>query len=638
MIGLRSPYARYGLSVALVIVICVLTLVLKPWLETFVSVLGFTMLAVVSCGFFRGFRTSLTTLLLSIPPGGFLLFREGEAPPDNLIAMVCFIFVIASGVLYIIWANDAYQEQAKTALEALEVRSHELRTVIEALPIGIWFTDKEGTVISSNKAAREFYGETPIGLSIDQDDTIKVWNKATDRVYQGEEYPAARVIQKGETITNETFEIETPQKGHRSVLISAFPLNTERNREEIRGALLVIEDITEREAALEELKRAKEEAEAANLAKDRFLAVLSHELRTPLTPVLMLAESMEKHPEMPATLRMDASMIRRYVSLEARLIDDLLDLTRIEKGKLHLEKTVVDINELIQSVVEFLRLDALNKEIGISLNLHATRHYINADRARLKQVVWNLLGNALKFTPPGGGVALLTENCGENVQITVKDSGIGVPAQALSSIFEAFEQAVPEHRRFGGLGLGLAIARSLVEFHGGSICAESEGVGKGATFRVLLPATQQPAFADPAPVKLSRSDLDIEHLRILLVEDHEPTAFVLSKLLRRRGHDVRMAASVHEARSLDGQAIDLLVSDIGLPDGSGIDVIRHFKKTHASFRAIALSGFGMENDIDQSLKAGFDRHLIKPVDFKTLEESIDNLFAYPFNEEIKKTA
>ena len=267
--------------------------------------------------------------------------------------------------------------------------------------------------------------------------------------------------------------------GPRSVLISAFPLSSNHGEGD-RRALVVIEDITERQHAMEEIKRAKEEAEAASLAKDRFLAVLSHELRTPLTPVLMLAENMEKHAELPSSLRLDASMIRRYVSLEARLIDDLLDLTRIEKGKLHLEKNLVDFHEVIQSVVELLRLDAQNKEIGISINFRASRTGVMGDRARLKQVIWNLLGNALKFTPPGGGVAVSTEDQGDRLQVTIKDSGIGIPPQALSTIFEAFEQAVPEHRRFGGLGLGLAIARSLVELHGGEICAESEGVGRGS--------------------------------------------------------------------------------------------------------------------------------------------------------------
>lgn len=614
-----STLVRYSLVVALVVATGALTLLLHSWLEASIAVVSFTLLGIVCAGFLQGFRCALATFLLSLPVGAYLLHQAGEFQNGHII--FAFFFVVVLGVLYFIRANDLSQKQAKKALETLAAKEEDLRTVIDTLPIGIFFADASGLLIESNQQAKELFGDLK-HVPIKGYDAIKMWNKESGYVFKTEEYPAARAVLKGERIIKEPYEVATHQ-GPRSVLISAIPLSNTANQ--THRALVLIEDITERQQALEAIKRAKEEAEAANLAKDRFLAVLSHELRTPLTPVLMLAESLEKHTDLPPALRMDASMIRRYVSLEARLIDDLLDLTRIEKGKIHLEKTPVDFREVIQSVVELLRLDAQAKEIGISVNCMASRNCVMGDRARLKQVVWNLLGNALKFTPPGGGVAVLTEDSGDNLLITIKDSGIGIPPQALSNIFEAFEQAIPEHRRFGGLGLGLAIARSLVELHGGEICAESEGVGRGSSFRILLPALDQPA-SEQGPERRVVEGVDTEHLRILLIEDHEPTAFVLSKLLRRRGHDVYLAASVEEALAFDGQPLDLLVSDIGLPDGTGIDIIRHFKPLHPSVRAIALSGFGMENDIEQSLKAGFDRHLIKPVDFKTLEEAIQDLF------------
>ncbi|HWL51922.1 MAG TPA: ATP-binding protein [Chthoniobacteraceae bacterium] len=391
----------------------------------------------------------------------------------------------------------------------------------------------------------------------------------------------------------------------------------------------VCQTLADREARLQEviaeLKNAKEQAEAANLAKDRFLAALSHELRTPLTPVLLLAESLESRPDLPDDLRKDASVIRRHVALEARLIDDLIDLTRIEKGKLHLERRVVNLHDILDIALSLMSKSAEAKGVALEFEPEARQSFIYADRPRIKQVILNLVSNAIKFTPAGGKITVVSRNKGDRVVLSVTDTGIGIPREALATIFNAFEQADASMRRYGGLGLGLAITRTIAELHGGRVRAESEGPGRGATFTVELPVSEAPEVA-PAEAQ-KRPDLPHSNLRILLVEDHEPTAFVLSRLLKRRGHDVTVALNLEEAKTHDQQPIDLLVSDIGLPDGSGNDLVRHYRVAqNGGFKAIALSGFGMEADVERSMMAGFDRHMTKPVDFERLQTMVMELF------------
>jgi len=375
---------------------------------------------------------------------------------------------------------------------------------------------------------------------------------------------------------------------------------------------------TELRKAIAELRLSKEKAEMASQAKDRFLAALSHELRTPLTPVLLAAEGLEARSGLSEEAHKEIALIRHHVRLEARLIDDLLDFTRFEKGKIHLEHQQVDLHEVLAAAIDLVRDEATRRNIRIVFHPDAPNPHVNGDRTRIKQVALNLLNNSLKFTPAGGNITATTRNTGEKVAVSVADTGIGIEPEALGRLFNAFENIGADQHRFGGIGLGLAIARKVVELHGGEIHAESAGPGKGALFTFALPICEQPA--EPAAA------CDSSHLRILLVEDHEPTAFILSRLLKRHGHAVRMAANRHEAFSLAGFPIDLLVSDIGLPDGSGIDVVRHYREVQKNFKAIALSGYGMETDVKRSLAAGFDRHVTKPIDFEALRHAIGELF------------
>ena len=406
-----------------------------------------------------------------------------------------------------------------------------------------------------------------------------------------------------------THEFETI--GRRTMLLNARRMENEAGLP--LQIVLAIEDITARRQAEKALIEAKEHAEAASKAKDNFLAALSHELRTPLTPVLMTATALALDPSLPAEAREQLDMMRRNIELEARLIDDLLDLTRIIHGKLIITPITTDIHDLILHTHEIIRSDSLIKRLHITLKLEATRHHTLGDPARLQQVFWNLLRNAVKFTPNGGTITVSTHNDAEGrIIICVADNGIGIRAEVLAQIFDAFEQAdtTGEHH-YGGLGLGLAISSAIVIAHGGEIKAESQGRRHGAEFTVTLgsvlpalAATSKP-HASPAQPALS--------LSLLVVEDHEATRSVLERLLTRSGHLVVTAATVNDALTAYKAAhFDVVISDLGLPDGSGIDLmvqIQHIRPVPA----IALSGFGMENDLQRSKEAGFFAHLVKPV-------------------------
>jgi signal transduction histidine kinase len=361
-----------------------------------------------------------------------------------------------------------------------------------------------------------------------------------------------------------------------------------------------------------------EEKARSNLAKDQFLAMLSHELRTPLTPVLASALELENEPDIRQDVRESLQMIRRNVELEARLIDDLLVLTRIDRGKVQLNFEIVDADSLLQNALEICQPEIDRKHLRPSLNRGAERVHMRADPARLQQIFWNLINNAVKFTPPNGQITITTTNdSGGKLRVEIADTGMGIQPEALPKIFDAFEQG--GRTQLGGLGLGLAISKTLVEAHKGTITAQSDGRNKGSKFVLVFP-TSEKVEAQIAPA-LSPRFAERQPMRILLVEDHEDTNRALTSLLRRRGYHVRSALTFQSALELSAkEKFDVLISDLGLPDGSGIDLIQ---KLHSKPPlGIALTGFGMEQDIRKSREVGFQHHLIKPIDLNKLDSLI----------------
>jgi signal transduction histidine kinase/ActR/RegA family two-component response regulator len=391
----------------------------------------------------------------------------------------------------------------------------------------------------------------------------------------------------------------------------------------VQGVLYLVDDRT-RDVTL------RQELISANAAKDQFLALLSHELRNPLSPVIaMVAELEATTPDTPQT-REALEVIRRNVELEARLIDDLLDVTRIAKGKLQLTFEVVSVHEILHRAYEICREEILNKHLHVEFDLQAALPFVEADPARLQQVFWNLIKNSVKFTPPAGHVRIETSNpAADEILVRITDTGIGIEPDKINKIFNAFEQGQSSiTRKFGGLGLGLAISKAMIDAHAGKIRVESPGKDQGSTFSLTMRSVSAPAARgngqrESPPAVPDKRDGQQRH--ILVVDDHKDTCIGMRMMLERRGYDVTVAHSadqaVEQARTND---FDLVVSDIGLPDRSGYELMREL---HAikGVPGIALSGFGSEQDIQKARQAGFAEHLTKPINFERLEEAIQAL-------------
>jgi len=375
------------------------------------------------------------------------------------------------------------------------------------------------------------------------------------------------------------------------------------------------------QSALEEQVAA---LQSANEAKDQFLAVLSHELRTPLTAVLGAASAMEHEQQLPADARHTAEMIRRNAELEARLIDDLLDLSRVRSGKLRLTCQTTDVHAAMHSALDICQSELNAKQLHVELELGATDHFVIADNARLQQVFWNLIKNAAKFTNSGGHIVLRSENTDrQTIRIQIQDDGRGIEPEMLPRIFDAFQQGnTSTNHGFGGLGLGLAISRMLIDAHEGTLSAASEGTGRGTTFTIELETVPPP----PRKTELASVVLPGAPPRrireILLVEDHHDTAEILRRLLEGREYQVRIADSVRSALQATGeQHFDLLICDIGLPDGNGLELMRALRKIRP-IKGVALTGFGRDDDVQKSRDAGFYAHITKPVNFNQLQAVI----------------
>jgi signal transduction histidine kinase len=369
-------------------------------------------------------------------------------------------------------------------------------------------------------------------------------------------------------------------------------------------------------------------ARAASAAKDQFLAILSHELRTPLTPIFAILAGIEQHPDLPESIRSDLLAISRNLQLEARLIDDLLDLTRIGQGKITLQRQSTDVHTLIRSVQQLCQAAIEEQHVRFEMHLEAPQYCVLGDAGRLQQVLWNLLTNAVKFTPAGGKIELRTSVVGETkFRVRLTDTGRGIDRELLERIFQPFEQgdlSVP--LQFGGLGLGLAISKGIVDAHEGQIQAESPGLGRGATFTVTLPLAESQQILN-APPPRSEKPAAKRAFRILFVDDHEDTLEFMARFLAHIGHKVVTASTYRKALSIgQQQKIDVLISDIGLPDGNGYDLISALQVL-SPIKGIALSGYGMKPDIDRSMAAGFSAHLTKPCDLTVLNATIEKVMS-----------
>jgi signal transduction histidine kinase len=470
----------------------------------------------------------------------------------------------------------------------------------------------------------------PLGIALENSSLVDV----DELVNSGSDQPIIRV---DDLVAAERGSPLSPQLPIRSFLA----LGVRNSTGEIAGALAfahrsprVFTERTERILAIIAVQvsvglenaQLYRSARAASAAKDQFLAILSHELRTPLTPIFAILAAIDRDPALPEKIRSDLLVINRNLQLEARLIDDLLDITRINKGKISLMKESIDLHNLIRSVRQLCQVAIDAQQVQFELQLEAPLHHVLGDAGRLQQVLWNIFSNAIKFTPTGGTIILQTSVVISNeINIRLTDTGRGIGWNSLETIFQPFEQGdVSVAPQFGGLGLGLAIAKAIVDAHQGRILAESLGAGLGSTFTVTLPLAETQGSADEQLLP-AKTPTPNKTVRILLVDDHEDTLEFMSRFLVLCGHEVVTAATYQQAlRISQEQEFDLLLSDLGLPDGDGYQLMQALQAA-STIKGIALSGYGMNADVQASLEAGFAAHLTKPCDLSLLSATIEKI-------------
>ncbi|MGE5611844.1 MAG: ATP-binding protein, partial [Bacillota bacterium] len=460
-------------------------------------------------------------------------------------------------------------------------RERQFQLMAESSIYGVWLCDPDGAMRYASQSFLDL-----LGLTMEQAAGLGWMSRVPPEDIEQLRAHWLRCVQTGEQWDSE-FRILAADEQYRTLLVRGEPARDEAGNITCWAGINL--DITARKLAEEAITDARDLAEAKIVAKDRFLAMLSHELRTPLTPAVMAVAALEMDPNVPQSVRDDMAIIRRNLDMEVRLIDDLLDLNRFTSGKIALRIAPTNVHDELHHAFEACRSEAQRKQLHVEWKLEANRCWVAGDAARLRQVFWNLLRNATKFTPEGGRIAIHSCNDTQgNIQVQIRDSGIGIHAASIARIFTPFEQGEERiGQRFGGMGLGLAISKAIVDLHLGRITAHSEGEGRGATFTVELPATAPPSGTPGAPQQVI-TPLHA-HLRFLLVEDHMDTARVMTRLLQSDGYTVVHAPTGAAALKLASeQRFDLLISDLGLPDMTGLELMRQLKAQYGMI-GIAIS-------------------------------------------------
>jgi len=534
-------------------------------------------------------------------------------------------------------AREAERRQAELEVEVrerarieAELRSRDdagalLAAIVESSEDAIVGKTLDGRIVSWNKGAERVFGYTrdeavgrPVAMLLPAD-RMDEEPRVLERLARGERvehFEALRVRKSGEVI---------------HVSESVSPIRNAQGT--IVGAAKIARDITaqkrfeaERERLLAREQAARAEAEAASNAKDAFLATVSHELRTPLSPILSWSIMLRQGKVGADKSTRALETIERCARAQAQLIDDLLDVSRIVTGKMRLDVRPTDLGAVAQSAVEVVRPAADAKEIRIRTVIDPGIGRVSGDRERLQQVVWNLLSNAIKFTPKGGRVQLTVERVDSHVEMAVADNGQGIPPELLPQIFGRFIQGDSRPTRaHGGLGLGLAIVRHIVELHGGTVHAESGGAGTGAVFTVNLPVTAVRTAGETEhrhpvePTTLTHADYpDLRDVRVLVVDDDPAASEAVASVISGCGADVRTAASAPQAlEMLDVWSPDVLVSDIGMPGDDGYGLIARLRAREdrlGEIPAIALTAYATVEDRVRILAAGFQTHVAKPVE------------------------
>ena len=486
-------------------------------------------------------------------------------------------------------------------------------------PVGLIRLNLKGQILEANILGAQMLGEERVLLNTVPRTFLAHVSPESHIVFQQhlESALASRKMETCELSLRNT-------AGHKTfVRIQSVVSHSEKDEKDF---YLTLTDLTERRDIEQNLELQKALAEAAVTSKELFFGMLSHELRNPLTPLVALLEDLATEPGRSAKDRAALAIMRRNLDLETHFIDDLLDLTRVTSGKLELHRETTDAHLCLRQAIEICQLEIDAKKLQLAIELDAPRHFVDADASRLQQIFWNLIKNAVKFTPAGGRIAIQTRSDKPSrLSVDVRDAGIGIDPWALSHLFEPFfqvQQSLKQRTGGGGLGLGLAICKAITEAHGGALTAVSSGLNKGTTFRLELATVAEPHGQVHRLSTNTAAPARREGLRLLFVEDHDDTREVLARLLSLRGYCVEAARNAQEARSISSRkTFDLLVSDIALPDATGCELLKELGAKHR-LSGIAMSGFGSDADVAQSRAAGFLEHLVKPIDAPALDAAI----------------
>jgi PAS domain S-box-containing protein len=527
------------------------------------------------------------------------------------------------GHVGVVFADLTKEQRAR--LEA-EAERDLLRLIIAQSGDGVIVADESGKIRLFNPEAERQHGVALGDVASPKWATADGLFREDGAPLQLEETPLYRAI-RGERVEGARWKVQRPDGSVRTLSGTAVPLRKENGAP--AGAVLVSRDDTDRIAREEERaalllneQAARAEAEQANQAKDEFLAMLGHELRNPLSPVLTALSLLRMRG---AAWGEELQVIHRQVSHLARLVDDLLDVSRIARGKIEVRKTPVEISRALQRALEMAR--PLIEERRHTLYVQAPEEGLRVlgDETRLAQVLANLLTNAARYTEPGGEVRVHARREGGLAVVDVTDNGIGIAPELLPRMFDSFVQgSLKTAQAEGGLGLGLALAKSLVAIHGGTLRAESEGAGRGSTFRVSIPAVEDAATASVPEPQFVQRPPPVSR-KILVVDDNRDAAELLAEALRLHGHDVAVAhdgpSALHVVRDF---APDLAVLDIGLPGMDGHELAAELRgRIGGTVPLIALTGYGQDRDRAKSRAAGFSFHLVKPVNLQQLIDIVD---------------
>lgn len=514
--------------------------------------------------------------------------------------------------------------ERERAEEQLYRASQRLKSFISNTPLAVVEWDRDFHIVDWAGEAEKIFGwSAGEALGKTTNDLRLVYEEdrqAVERVAQALTNPANRhVISQNRNYTKEGRIIHC--EWYSSILTD--------EKGNMEGALSLVLDVTERKRLESELHLRIEELDEGHRRKDEFLALLAHELRNPLAPIRNSVEVL-RTPNLPAAALQNArAIIDRQVQQMARLIDDLMDVSRISRGKINLKKERVSLALIVMNAIEASRPFIKASRHELIMQLPQTPVYLNADVIRLSQVFLNLLNNAAKYTPPGGRITLMAERDGPDVVVMVRDTGIGIPAEHLPDIFDMFTQVDRSlERQQGGLGIGLTLVRRLVEMHGGKVEAHSMGTGTGSEFMVRLPTVQEPASEPISMPQVPEEEPRSAGCKIVVVDDNKDSAESLAMILNIMGHEVSVAHDgIAAVEAVDKHRPDIVLLDIGLPRLNGYDAARRIRSEvwGKDITLVALTGWGQESDKNRAAEAGFDYHLTKPVDPDTLEKILANV-------------